>query len=358
MESLKDAMDWIGHVGRVLRDAYDKIMSVHTNNQFEGIRELKAAIDDIDGTVKHQMGKYANARAQKMAESAARVDSDVAEASDEYEECVVEQDAPPIPPVQSMPKMERYRVPAMRRIGQVNIYKEMCAAILESLQTGQRVDVDDVVKAMMTISGMAKNTAEKYCSGYIQHFIETDAFHYLGYIEGRKLYRYRGDNRGALGWMPVTAPNPVTVNTPYTHGQRFPGRGVKLDDPKTKRTPLGDETPIDTINGVQIYESRCMSIRRSLLKGEVINRNNIETALVKMGYARSTAEAYAPSYITHFLIEKDKTLHDCGQENGMNIYRVLRGMVSVESEPMSPEEAARRAEEERRVHTDMMGGAH
>jgi hypothetical protein len=102
-----------------------------------------------------------------------------------------------------------------------------------------------------------------------------------------------------------------------------------------------------------IYEKFVDRLLKSFARGTSFMVDEVEDILAAQGYSESSAEVLAPMYIDYMIKHGnwDPTPTD-------GIYRAAKGFLPLSPDDETAEQKAQRAEDERRAHTEMMGGAH
>jgi len=347
METLNEAMAWLMHETRKLRTAYDNIMSVHTDAQFQGIRLLKATLDEIEGTVKHQMEKQITDGLKREAEAERLREASVAAMSNE----------PPVPPVKPMPRVERYRAPPTCVVNRIHIYKEMADAILATLKTGGTYTTRTIAEYLQRKNpALLDSAALKIANGYAGYFVErklwTDVSEeYKAKYRGRlgngtgRLRRYRYEP--ACGTSIVSPESSVTPVHPLDNVH--PAKPKKVYFPPEK---VGRIIERGTHNRV-VYEKVADHLLKSFPRGDHFTTQEVQSALEKFGYSHTSADSLAPLYTNHLI---GRGIWQGTPSPG--VYLAVKGLLPYTPDTETAEQKAARAEEERRAHTDMMGGAH
>ena len=117
-------------------------------------------------------------------------------------------------------------------------------------------------------------------------------------------------------------------------------------------TYYGDEQVVAVIMA-KVDTKVADHLLKSFPRGDHFTTQEVQSALEKFGYSHTSADSLAPLYTNHLI---GRGIWQGTPSPG--VYLAVKGLLPYTPDTETAEQKAARAEEERRAHTDMMGGAH
>jgi hypothetical protein len=319
--------------------AYDLLMSTDSTKQMHGLKKLyyhmKAMRDNLDKAVREYDEPTHLVDPQTYPSAA-----EMAAENHALAEQIVE---PPVPPVKPMPRRETQKPfdkgTHIATISGVYIYDKVINLIFNAaIRRGPSFSAMWLREFLGDVFSLGPTSRKKTATCYLTYLYRTQAINRVtrAYTGQESTYRFVDKSETTPAPAPQPEPAPATPKkTRFT---------------EEKRGKVIERFPHNRV----IYEGVLDHLLRSFIRGAHFTTLEVEHALVKFGYRVNSADKLAPMYIDWMI--------RAGKWQATPTVGILLAKIGI-APPLdipdeTPEQKAKRAEDERRAHTDTMGGAH